>query len=196
MVVGGSEVFVFSTDATQILYQVKFSLIGNNQGNYILASSNAIGKIYEYIAPVNGVPQGNYEPIIQLIAPIKLQVATLVSSYQPTEKTTLESEIAISNHDLNLYSNLDDNNNKGIATKLHAKQQFKTPQFTFNAFTNVNYVQENFKPIERLYNIEFNRDWNVLNPTGNQSHHWRVDFFKNKSDSIKWIVNGKYQFEN
>lgn len=196
MVVGGSEVFVFSTDASQILYQVKFSLIGNNQGNYILASSNAIGKIYEYIAPVNGVPQGNYEPIIQLIAPIKLQVATLVSSYQPTEKTTLESEIAISNHDLNLYSNLDDNNNKGIATKLHAKQQFKTPQFTFNAFTNVNYVQENFKPIERLYNIEFNRDWNVLTPTGNQSLIiGGVDFFKNKSDSIKWLVNGKYQFE-
>ena len=50
--VGSSEVFQFSTDTSQTLYNVKFSFVGANQGNYILISTNAIGKIYEYIAPI------------------------------------------------------------------------------------------------------------------------------------------------
>lgn len=196
VLVGSTEVFEFSTNETQTLYQVKFTLVGANQGNYILSSSNAIGKIYEYIAPVGGVPQGNYEPIVQLIAPVKLQIATVVSSYSPTEKTTIESELAISNNDRNLYSTLDDANNQGIAAKLNGKQQFLTKKIKFNAFTSLNYVQENFKPIERLYNIEFNRDWNILNPTGNQSLLLAgLDFFSVKADSSKWLLNGKYQFE-
>lgn len=196
VLVGSTEVFEFSTDETQTLYQVKFTLVGANQGNYILSSSNAIGKIYEYIAPVGGVPQGNYEPIVQLIAPVKLQIATVVSSYSPTEKTTVESEIAISNNDRNLYSTLDDSNNQGIATKLNGKQQFNTKNLKINTFATVNYVQENFKPIERLYNIEFNRDWNILNPTGNQSLViGGFEFFTTKTDSIQWLLNGKYQFE-
>ncbi|SEQ12043.1 hypothetical protein [Flavobacterium urocaniciphilum] len=194
--IGLEEIFEFSTDPTQTLYQVKFTFVGNNQGNYVLASNNTIGKIYEYIAPIAGIPQGNYEPIVKLIAPTKIQIATIVSSYAPTEKTNIDAEIAISNNDKNLYSDIDDANNQGFATKLNIKQQIFSKGIAVNTFGNINYIQENFKPIERLYNIEFNRDWNITNPLGNQVLlTGGLEFNSVVQDSIKWITIGKYQFE-
>ena len=194
--IGPIEIFEFSTDETLTLYQVKFTFLGNNLGNYVLASNNTIGKIYEYVAPIAGIPQGNYEPIVKLIAPTKIQIATIVSKYSPSYKTEIETEIAISNNDKNLFSGLDDANNQGIASKLNIKQQLFSKGINVQSFANINYIQENFKPIERLYNIEFNRDWNITNPLGNQVLIvGGFQFNSVQKDAIKWKVFGKYQFE-
>ena len=194
--IGPTEIFEFSTDQTQTLYQVKFTFLGNNLGNYVLASNNTIGKIYEYVAPIAGIPQGNYEPVVKLIAPTKIQIATIVSKYSPSEKTEIETEIAISNYDKNLFSGLDDVNNQGIASKLNLKQQLFSKDINVQSFANINYIQENFKPIERLYNIEFNRDWNIANPLGNQVLIvGGIQFNSIQKDSVKWQTFGKYQFE-
>jgi hypothetical protein len=193
---GPTEIFEFSTDETQTLYQVKFTFLGNNLGNYILASNNTIGRIYEYIAPVGGIPQGNYEPIVKLVAPTKIQIATIVSKYSPSDKTEIETEIAISNNDKNLFSDLDDSNNQGIASKLNIKQQVFSKGINVQSFANINYIQENFKPIERLYAIEFNRDWNITNPKGNQVLIvGGFQFNSIQKDSVTWQTFGKYQFE-
>ncbi len=34
------------------------------------------------LIPIAGIPQGNYEPIIQLIAPTKLQIAVVNGNYK------------------------------------------------------------------------------------------------------------------
>lgn len=194
--IGSTEIFEFSTDETLTLYQVKFTFVGTNLGNYVLASNNTIGKIYEYVAPIAGIPQGNYEPIVKLIAPTKIQIATIVSKYTPSEKTEIETEIAISNNDKNLFSGIDDANNQGIASKLNFKQQLFSKGINVQSFANINYIQENFKPIERLYNIEFNRDWNITNPLGNQVLIvGGLQFNSVQKDSVKWQTFGKYQFE-
>lgn len=190
--VGPVEVFEYSNNPNDILYNVTFSLVGNNLGNYVLSNNQAIGKIYEYVAPIAGVPQGNYEPIIRLIAPTKIQMATVFGNYHPSEKTNLDFEVALSNSDQNLYSDIDDNNNKGFAGKFNGKQRFIDKSIKMDAFANFQYVQENFKTIERLYNIEFNRDWNIsATPLGNQSILTSgLDFnFNNKGKAL-------YQFEN
>jgi len=163
------EIFQQSIDATATLYNVKFLLVGNLQGNYKLLSNNAIGKIYEYVAPIAGVPQGNYEPITRLIAPTKIQIATVLGSYNPSEKTIFDFEVGVSNNDLNLYSKMDDNNNKGIAAKINGKQRIYTGKLNIDIFANYQLVQQNFKTVERLFNIEFNRDWNLSTFFGNQS---------------------------
>jgi hypothetical protein len=165
VIINGAEVFEFSNNPDEELYNVRFSLVGNNNGNYILANAAAVGRIYEYVPPVNGVPQGNYEPIIRLTPPVKLQIATVMGKYNPNEKTLVDFETAMSNNDLNLYSPVDDGDNHGYAGRLNAKQRLYTGKWEADAFASYQFVQKDFRTIERLFNIEFNRDWNLLGIT-------------------------------
>lgn len=167
--VNGVEVFEYSNMPSDELYNVKFTLVGNHLGNYILVNSSAIGKIYQYIIPINGTPQGNYEPVIRIIAPTKIQIATFLGKFNPSEKTAIDFEVGTSNNDLNLFSPLDDNNNKGLAGKLNFKQRLVSKKWLIDAFGNYQYVHKDFRTVERLFNIEFNRDWNLKYFEGNQS---------------------------
>ncbi len=187
VIISGIEAFEYSNNPDDELYNVRFSLVGTNQGNYILVNNQAIGKIYEYIEPIAGIPQGNYEPIVRLIAPTKIQIATILGGYNPSEKTKVDFEIGVSNNDLNLYSNLDDENNNGIAGKINAKQRLLSKKTTIDGFADFQFIQQDFKTIERLFTIEFNRDWNLTTPLGNQSLLLSgLDFNFNKNGSAKY----------
>lgn len=167
----GIEIFENSNNPDAILYNVRFTLVGENKGNYILKNSAAIGRIYEYRATINGILQGNYEPVIQLVAPIKTQVATFLGKYNPTEKTALDFEIGVSNNDSNLFSSNDDANNQGLATKINARQRLFSRKWNADAFANYQFIAKDFSSVERLYSIEFSRDWNLGATTiGNQSY--------------------------
>ncbi|MDT0557951.1 hypothetical protein RM697_04800 [Ichthyenterobacterium sp. W332] len=169
-IIDGIEALVFSTNPEDELFSARFTLVGDNQGNYILSNSNAVSNIFEFVSPVNGIPQGNYEPIIQLIAPEKLQIAVVNGTYQPSEKTAIYFEAAGSKNDLNLFSDIGDNDNDGFAGKLKISQQLIQSDSLWNlsAFADSDYIQKNFRTIQRLYRAEFNRDWNLDSPTGNQ----------------------------
>ncbi|MBJ6367608.1 hypothetical protein [Snuella sedimenti] len=168
--INGAEAFVFSNSPDDTLYRVTFTQVGQNQGDYVLKNSNTIDNIYEYINPIAGVSQGNYAPIIQLIAPVKLQIAVINGRYQPSKKTMIHFEAAGSKNDLNLFSNLDDNNNDGFAGKLKISQTLikNDSLWSLEAFADTDYIHKQFKTIERLYNAEFSRDWNIKTPLGNQ----------------------------
>jgi hypothetical protein len=209
----GGEAFQYSNNPDDELYNVRFTLVGNLLGNYILTNSSAIGKIYQYVEPIAGIPQGNYEPIIRLVAPTKIQIATVLGKYNPSEKTIVDFEVGVSNNDLNLFSPLDDSNNKGVAGKLNFRQRLFTKKWQIDAFGNYQFVQENFKTIERLFNIEFNRDWNLTSFEGNQSliingvdfilpekgkmtyQFEKLDFSKSFSGS-RHILNGFFNLKN
>lgn len=161
--VNGQDVYVFSNNPDDTLFGVTFTLVGDNQGDYIITSSNAINNIYQYVQPIAGVPQGNYAPIVQLAAPTLLQIATVNGVYQPSNKTKIGFEIAGSKNDLNLFSNLDDNNNNGFAGKLTVEQNLIKNDSTWSlaAVLDTDYIQQDFKTIQRLNEPEFNRDWNL-----------------------------------
>jgi hypothetical protein len=157
--IGGVEAFVFSNDANDELYRVTFSLVGENQGNYILSNINAINNIYEFV----GVNQGNFAPVVQLIAPTKLQIAVLNGSYKPSEKTNISFEASGSKNDLNLFSSIDDNNNDGFAGKININQVLIKRDSLWNlaAYIDSDYINADYRNIQGLYNPEFNRDWNL-----------------------------------
>ena len=207
------ETFEYSNNPDDELYNVKFAFVGNNQGSYILTNSNSIGKIYQYVGLSSTLPNRNYEPITRLIAPTKIQIATVLGKFNPTEKTVIDFEVGVSNNDQNLFSAIDDNNNKGIAGKLNFKQRLFTKKWQIDAFGNYQYVQQNFKTIERLFNIEFNRDWNLTTFEGNQSliingvdfilpekgklsyQFEKLDFSKSFSGN-RHLVNGFFKLKN
>lgn len=155
----GVETFVFSNNPDDELYRVTFTQVGANQGDYILSNINAINNIYEYA----GIFQGNYAPIIQLVAPTKLQIAVINGNYKPTEKTQVNFEASASKNDLNSFSSLNDDNNDGFAGKLNIEQSIikKDSIWSVNAFFDSDYISSNYRNIEGLYNPEFNRDWNL-----------------------------------
>lgn len=191
------EFYEYSNNSTDVLYNVKFSLVGANSGNYVIKNANSVERIYEYVSPVNGTLQGNYEPIVQLVAPMKIQVATFLGKYNPDEKTLVDFEIGISNNDQNLFSDIDDGNNSGVAVKLNSKKRLFSKNWILDAFANYQFVENDFKSVERLYNIEFNRDWN-LNTTllGNQSllvTGLNLDLFSKKKTANVGLFT--YQFE-
>lgn len=200
-IINGIEAFVFSNNPDDQLYNVRFTLVGNNQGNYIISTINAISTIYEYIEPIAGQPQGNYQPIVQLVAPNKLQVAVLNGNYKPTQKTNVGFEISGSKNDLNLFSNIDDNNNDGFATKLKIEQAItkKDSLWNVNAWADATYINENFRTIERLYNAEFIRDWNIEQEASNLNviNSGNQTLFSTAIEALhhqKGIA--KYQFEH
>ena len=212
-IVDGVEIFEYSNVETDVLYNVKFSLVGNNLGNYILANNAAVGRIYEYVAPINGVRQGNYEPITRLVPPTKIQIATVMGKFNPSEKTNVDFELGISNNDLNLFSPLDDSNNQGLAGKINAKQRLFTGKWEVDAFANYQFIQQDFRTIERLFNIEFDRDWNLTTVSGNQSYlisglnlnlpkkglltyqFEKLDFSGSFSGS-RHLINAAFKFDN
>ncbi|MGL2965627.1 hypothetical protein [Flavobacterium sp. XGLA_31] len=213
VVVNGVETFEYSNNPNDELYNVKFTFVGLNQGSYILTNSSAVGKIYQYVGLSSTVPNHNYEPIVRLVAPTKIQIATVLGKYNPSEKTNIDFEVGVSNNDLNLFSPIDDSNNKGTAGKLNFKQRIFTKKWQVDAFGNYQFVQKDFRTIERLFNIEFNRDWNLTTFEGNQSllingidfslpekgkltyQFEKLDFSKSFSGS-RHIVNGSFRLNH
>jgi hypothetical protein len=166
----GVEVYVYSADPSEVLYNVRFSFVGTGLGNYLLKSTIQNGRIFEYIAPAaDGTPKGSYEPTTRLIPPVKLQVATAMARYTNGEKTDADFELAISNNDRNLLSAKDDGDNQGVAGTLKIKQRLHSGKWNIDGFGNYQYISKTFQPIERLFSIEFDRDWNLSMPGGDQS---------------------------
>jgi len=164
----GVDTFVFSNNPDDDLFTVRFTFVGENNGNYNIQTTIATGRIYEYNAPVSGIPQGSYEPVIQLIAPNKLQIAVLTADYSPSDKTNIDTEFAYSVNDLNLFSSLNDNDNQGFAGKINWKQTLLDKTWKLKSTVRYELVSKDFETIERFRNVEFNRDWDLVNPLGNQ----------------------------
>lgn len=162
-IVNGQEIFVFSNNPDDQLFNVRFTQVGNNLGNYVISNTIAAGRVFEYVPPINGVPQGNFEPIVQLNAPTRLQLAVLNAGYTPSEKTTVYLEGALSNNDVNLFSDIDNDDNQGLAARLSIKQNLINKKWKLNFLGSIDHISENFNTIERTYNTEFARDWNILN---------------------------------
>ena len=67
-------IFLYSTNPDSAKYRVKYSYVGENAGNYVQTTTTANGKVYQWVAPIGGVLQGNYEPLIPLVTPKKKQI--------------------------------------------------------------------------------------------------------------------------
>ena len=189
--IGSEEVYVFSSNPDDELFRVTFTYVGEGQGNYVIQTTIASGRIFEYVAPVSDIKQGAYEPIVQLTPPNRLMIGVLNADYTPTEKTAISSELAYSSNDVNLFSSIDDTDNEGFAGKFKWNQILVDRNWKFATGVNYELIHKNFRTIERYRNVEFSRDWDLLNTEGNQSY---LSTNLSLSNTTKGIVS--YVFEN
>lgn len=176
----GQEVFEYSNNSNEELYTVTFSNVGANQGDYDLEKTIATGNIFLFV----GENQGNYKPIIRLIAPSKSQLFVVQSSYNPSNKTIINSEVALSNNDSNLFSSLDDKENKALATKVDWQQILIAKKWQLKSNMSHEFVQENFNSEFRWEPVEFNRDWNLLTNNGTKSFFQSGFTLENKKNDF------------
>lgn len=165
--IGFDSVLVFSVDSNQNLFQATFSFLGPNSGNYELSQNNANGRVFEWVAPINGVLQGSYEPIKKLIAPNQLQVITLQTEAKISKNQSVFMDFALSKNDINLFSEVGKANDLGAAGKFKYALTGKWKKLNWFSHLNFEFNQSSFQTVERIRRVEFARDWNLpLNYNG------------------------------
>ena len=163
--INGTDIFVYSNNPDDTLYEVGFTYFGNGLGNYKVSEYLAIGKIMEYV----GENQGDYKAVIPLSAPSSKEIIALHSSFTPNEKTNLNIDFAYSKNDNNLFSNAGNSENKAPALKVDYLQTLWDKKWKATSSMQFDFLHKNFNNIEGMYQIEFHRDWNLQESQGNQS---------------------------
>lgn len=161
---GVDSFYQYSTDSTKTLYNLAFTDLGQGNGNYIVNYNGANGNVYQYVPLVSGVKQGNFEPVILLVAPQKQQIFDLGIDYSITKNTSVKSEVAMSNYNPNTFSKINNGDHQGYAAKFQLsnnKLLSSKNKLTLTTGLNYEYVQDKFKPLERLRAVEFTRDWGL-----------------------------------
>jgi hypothetical protein len=158
-------IYVYSTNADSAKYALNFVQVGFNKGNYIPLFNAANGNVYQWVQPLNGVPQGSFEPASFLVTPKKQRVVSTGIAWQIDDKTLLKTEFAFSDYDINTFSSKDKQNDKGYASKINVTRvvswKTKTKTLQLNANADYEWVNKNFQPVERLRPVEFTRDWGL-----------------------------------
>ena len=161
---GVDSFYRYSTNPALAKYSLSFVDLGAGNGNYLPDFNGANGKVYRYVAPVGSVKQGQYEPVQVLVAPRKQQIINLGMDYKINPNTLIKAEIASSNNDVNTFSSKDDGDDRGWAGKLQmSNEKFfsNTRKLQLSTALDYEYVQQKFRPLERLRNVEFSRDWGL-----------------------------------
>lgn len=159
-------VYQYSSDPETAVYQVTFSQV--EAGNYRQLPLGLNGKVYEWVAPVNGIPQGNYEPFVRVVTPNSRQlmvagVETKINGYE-----TAFAEAAASHQDQNLFSALDAGDDKGWSQRTGLRSEGRPVGFLkdykWTSLASYEYDHRFFRPIDRFRYIEYDRDWSVQQP--------------------------------
>ncbi len=160
-------VFVFSTNPLDLLYNLSFMYVGPGKGNYTQLLNGANGRVFQWVAP-NAANQkkGDWEPAMLLVTPKQLQLFTAGAAYKVNKGSTIRMDVALSRYDVNLFSQLNKDNDQGVAVKLQwagegKKIRLFSKKMTLQTNAAYEFVQQRFKPLERLRNVEFLRDWSL-----------------------------------
>jgi len=188
-------VLVFSSATVPDLSTAQFSFVGAGQGNYILVPGSNNGTIFQWVAPVDNILQGTHEPIIRLSAPKKTSMLTLGGYHQINKKWAIESELATSNQDENRFSELNNQDNIGLAlfSALNYQDDGLSNNLKLGAGISYEYIQEDFAIINPFRNADFFWDWNLKPNTEIKEQHFVNGFVElQKDDFLKVKFNSAF----
>ena len=191
----GYEVYQYSTDEQQAVYMLTFSNVGQGNGNYKIKENNALGKVFEWIAPDTIsfgeiIKNGDYSPIKKLVTPKKRQIIS-VGGKTIWSGNSLNYELSTSNMDLNTFSNINNEDNIGFAglVSFENKNTLKE-KWELNQQYRIESISKDFRRIERFREVEFERNWNIQNlitPKDQLLSSARIN--------LKHLENGLFQYQ-
>jgi hypothetical protein len=161
---GVDSFYAYSTDPTRAKYNLSFIDRGIGNGDYVPDFNGANGKVYKYVAPIAGVKQGQFDPVTLLVTPKKQQVASVGVEYLMGKATLLKTEVAMSNYDVNTFSEKNNGDDRGVAAKIqlsNISQLASAKKLLLTTSLDYEFVEDKFKPLERLRAVEFSRDWGL-----------------------------------
>lgn len=172
-------IYQYSTNQTATLYSPDFTYMGANKGNYKLLSSTANGRVFQWVAPLEGVPQGDYEAVLMLTAPISQQMATVGLDFAARENTRIQTEVALSHYDKNTFSKKDRNDDMGLAYSLNVAdtEKFKAKDslpWLLKSQLQLQFVHKNFTPFESFREVEFARQYNLTTDYSENRSEWML----------------------
>ena len=160
-------IYVYSVNPNDTLYNVGFSYLGQGKGNYRQSIDVTNGRRFDWVQPdANNNPQGDWEPVTLLVTPKKLQVFSLGADYVFNKWVKLQSEGAVSIYDVNTFSEKDKSDNAGFAGKISLQYNNRPIKLAgrsliLEGILGYEHVSHKFKPLERLRDVEFLRDWTL-----------------------------------
>jgi hypothetical protein len=184
-------IYIHSTNPGMAHYRPGFSFTGENKGNYKLLSNVSNGRVFGWVAPVNGVPSGTHDPVILLAAPQKQQVVSFGGNSQLSGNTGAFFEFALSNNDINTFSQIDNEDNRGIAFRIGMDSSIPAGESGQVAGGGVNYEFSGRQfATTGLYNpVEHERDWNLGTAEGASGEHrlsWYGMYSKDTRNYIRY----------
>ena len=174
-------IFKYSINPNITLYSPSFTYMGAQKGNYRLVSSTANGRVFEWVAPEDGVPQGEYEPVLLLTAPSSQQMATIGLDFSARKNTRIQTEFALSHFDQNTFSKNDRNDDVGLSYHLNVSdmETLKSRQdslpWLLTSEVQMQFVHKNFIPFESFRDVEFARQYNLSSDYSTSRSDWLID---------------------
>ena len=104
-----------------------------------------------------------YSPVRKLVKPESQQMVQVVSYYQLNDLMNLSLELAVSDHDQNSYSSVDDADNQGIGHEFKLSgQKIPLGQKIFFGYQVSDWSRSGrFHSLQRDRSVNFNQDWNI-----------------------------------
>jgi hypothetical protein len=189
-------ILYYAPNDSTAIYTVQFSLVASG-GNYIRLQNGTNGAVFQWVAPdpLTGKSLGTHAPVVLLIAPKKQQLTTFGIKIPTDKKGFFDAEVALSNNDINTFSNIGNGDNLGLATRLNYEQSWqkatdssrntKQPSiYTLRAYYE--YTQARFLPLDPYRQREFQRDWNTLQ-LPKTAEHWAGLSFSLQNQRVRML---------
>jgi len=167
---GYDSVLIYSVHPDSAIYRAVFTQVGPNEGNYIFDRFTAVGRVYKWVEPIAGIPQGNFIPAQLLLSPKRRRMISSGVNYRFAENFVLTTEVSTTNNDQNTFSRKDKNNDNAFGNRTRLTGEIKLGKtdsslWSFITDTEIEYRTAFFSEIERYRTVEFDRDWNIRDKT-------------------------------
>ena len=191
----GYEVYQYSTNEQEAVYMITFSNVGQGNGNYKIKENNALGKVFEWIAPDtisfgSIIKNGDYSPIKKLVTPKKRQIIS-IGGKTIWSGNSLSYELSTSNMDLNTFSNIDNEDNIGFAGLVNFENKNTLKEkWELNQQYRIESISKDYRRIERFREVEFERNWNIQNLITTKDQ-----LLSSAKINLKHLENGLFQYQ-